>query len=277
VATTGSVGKNVLVEATDGETRLDGTSLVDVNESHGPPRLAANAVERIRRTRRHPRPSQFDYLHLRSLLASLTAALGRLDGVEDVLDVYCGTRPYADLLPPGSTTTALDIDDRYGMADVISQDFLPFPDESFDLVMCTEAFFYVADQARGVDEFRRVLRPGGSVLITVPLVWEYDSSILEYRYTGPELAALFDGWHEIEVIENGGFAVSWATLSGRILALAQQRVSHRFGVHALTRPLFGLGYLLINGVGALLHRLEPRFRRPPHTLPMNLLLTARRP
>jgi SAM-dependent methyltransferase len=272
-----SVSKNVQVHATEGETGLDGTGLMDPGEAPDVSRLPAEAVQRIRRARRHPRPTQFDYLHLRSLLGGLAGALDRIDGAPEVLDVFCGSRPYEDLLPSGSRCTGLDIDDRYGVADVISKDFLPFPDESFDLIICTEAFFYVRDQERGVQEFQRVLRAGGSVIITVPLVWEYDRTIVEYRYTGPELAALFEGWHDVEVVENGGFAVSWATLSGRILALIQQRVPRRLGVHALFRPLFGLGYLLINGVGAVLERLEPRFRRAPHTLPMNLLLTARRP
>jgi SAM-dependent methyltransferase len=264
------------VPATEGETRLDGTGVIELGD---PPRarLPEDAVRRIRRTRRHPRPTQFDYLHLRSLLAGLRSALERVDGTPEVLDVYCGSRPYADLLPPGSHATGLDVDDRYGMADVVSTDFLPFADESFDLVICTEAFFYVRDQERGVSEMARVLRPGGRVIITVPLVWEYDRSILEYRYTGPQLAALFEAWHEVEVIENGGYAVSWAMLSGRMLALVQQRVAGRFGLGLPLRPLFALGYLLINAAGALLDRLEPRFRRGSDTLPMNLLLTARRP
>ncbi len=67
----------------------------------------------------------------------------------------------------------------YGVADVVSAQFLPFPDESFDLVMCVEGFHYVADPQGGVAEIRRVLRHGGHPLISVPLVWEYDRTVLE--------------------------------------------------------------------------------------------------
>ena len=124
-----------------------------------------------------------------------------------MLDIYCGSRPYEDLIPPGSRYTGLDIDDRYGTADVVTQEFLPFPDESFDLVLCTEGFHYVPDPIHGLAEIERVLRPGGRVVLTVPLVWQYDRTILEHRYTGPELAALLAGWDDVEVIENGGHAV----------------------------------------------------------------------
>ena len=54
-----------------------------------------------RRTRRHPRPWQFDYLHLRRLLNDLRPALAHVSeqgGV--VLDVFCGSRPYDDLVAP---------------------------------------------------------------------------------------------------------------------------------------------------------------------------------
>jgi ubiquinone/menaquinone biosynthesis C-methylase UbiE len=39
---------------------------------------------------------------------------------------------------------------------------LPFPDESFDAVVCTIVLCSVRDPQRALDEFRRVLRPDGS-------------------------------------------------------------------------------------------------------------------
>src|SRR5215218_2546857 len=88
----------------------------------------------------------------------------------------------------------------YGVADVLSAQFLPFPDESFDLVMCVEGFHYLADPEDGVAEIRRVLRQGGHALISVPLVWEYDRTVLEHRFTGPSLKRLFSGWEDVSVV-----------------------------------------------------------------------------
>src|SRR5918911_1517556 len=194
----------------------------------------------MRRTRRHPRPTQFDYLHVRRLVDDLAAALARIaDGAEDVLDLFCGTRPYDDLLPPSARITGFDIPGNpYGVADVVSADFLPFPDESFDLVMCIEGFHYVPDPKQGVAEIRRVLRPGGHALISVPLVWEYDRTILEHRFTGPSLMHLFDGWGEVSVIENGGRAVSWATLSALIVSMAEWHVPERLRIRRVLHPAF---------------------------------------
>lgn len=45
---------------------------------------------------------------------------------------------------------------------------LPFPDAAFDLVWCSETLEHVADTARFLAQARRVLRPGGELLVTVP-------------------------------------------------------------------------------------------------------------
>ena len=240
---------------------------------------AQELVAKMRRTRRHPRPTQFDYLHMRRLVDDLAEAFARVGaGVKEVLDVYCGARPYEDLLPADAVITGLDVPGNpYGLADVVSDEFLPFPDESFDLVMCIEAFHYVSDAEHGVAELRRVVRPGGHVLVSVPLVWEYDRTAFEHRWTGPELAALFAGWDDVRIVENGGRAVSWATLTGSLAGLVQWNLPERRPLRLAARPLFTGLYLLVNGAGALLDRAERRFDRSTATLPMNLLLTARRP
>lgn len=46
---------------------------------------------------------------------------------------------------------------------------LTFADASFDLVTSTEVFEHVPDDQRGFAEVRRVLRPGGAFVFTVPL------------------------------------------------------------------------------------------------------------
>lgn len=241
--------------------------------------LSPRAVAKIRRSRRHPRPTQFDYLHLRYIAEHLAVALRRLKPPpRDVLDVYCGARPYDDLLPDGARCIGLDIDDLYGVADVVTADFLPFADQSFDLVMCLQAFHYVEDARRGVAEFRRVLRPGGAVLVMLTLVWEYDRTILEHRYTGPELAALFEEWDHVEVLENGGRAVCWATLTGCMLNAAERRL---LGLPAPLRlPLraaLRVVYVGLSVTAVAMDRVERRWPNDPYTLPMNVLLTARRP
>ncbi len=103
-----------------------------------------------------------------------------------VLDVGCGTglllRELARRLPGGASLTGVDAapemieQARAGAADepapqrpayldgVAEQ--LPFPDESFDLVISTTSFDHWADQGTGLAECRRVLAPGGHLVLT---------------------------------------------------------------------------------------------------------------
>lgn len=46
-----------------------------------------------------------------------------------------------------------------------SADRLPFPDDSFDRIVSTDAFHHFPDQERCLDEIRRVLVPGGRVIL----------------------------------------------------------------------------------------------------------------
>jgi SAM-dependent methyltransferase len=239
--------------------------------------VAPAALRRIRRTRRHPRFTQFDFLHIRRLVDDLAAAIAELDEVHDVLDVYCGTRPYDDLFPAGARIVGFDIEDRFGVADVVSREFLPFEADSFDAVLCTQAFYYLEDPPAAARELRRVLRPGGTALISVPVVWEYDARTFENRFTESSLRRVFDGWHDVAVVENGGWGVSWAAVTGSLFARVQERLAGRIVLRALARPAFAAVYAAVNTIGLALEAVDRRFVRGSYRLPMNLLISARRP
>ena len=78
------------------------------------------------------RPSRSTTTFVRALVGGLTESFAHLPGpVADVLDVWCGSRPYEDLLPAGARCVGLDVEGNpYGVADVVSDALLPFADES---------------------------------------------------------------------------------------------------------------------------------------------------
>ncbi len=239
------------------------------------PTLPAHDLERIRRTRRHPTRTQPDYIVLTVLLHELRRVLAQISHpVVDVLDLFAATKPYRDLLPPSTNYVTMDIDEHYGEQDVVSDEFLPFADDAFDLILFTEAFHYVTEPEAGIAELGRVLRPGGTLVLTMPLVWEYDRRTVERRYTGPQLAGLFEGWEKVSIEEIGGYSVAWATLSGRIL-----RGLGEFGSPSLRRvtaALLPIACLALNLVAAALARLERLWHQGPFVLPMGLMVVATR-
>lgn len=45
---------------------------------------------------------------------------------------------------------------------------IPEPDASFDLILCSEVFEHLPDALGALDEFSRLLKPGGKLIITAP-------------------------------------------------------------------------------------------------------------
>jgi len=74
-----------------------------------------------------------------------------------------------------ATESGRTIDLREGNAEM-----LPFPDASFDTVVCTLAVCSVADRGSAIGEMYRVLRPGGSVAAARP-----PGTTLDSRTSGP--------------------------------------------------------------------------------------------
>ena len=80
---------------------------------------------------------------------------------------------------------------------------LPFPDATFDKVVCTEVLEHVPDDKRALSEMVRVLKPGGLIAVSVPayapekifwtISWDYWHSPgghIRYYQPGEMLARL---------------------------------------------------------------------------------------
>jgi len=246
--------------------------------AYRPEILSRDELRAIRRSRRHPRMTQTDYLHLRKLVEGLRAALLEVPPpTNDILDIWCGSRPYEDMFPAGAKVVGFDTSDNpYSIADVASDTFLPFPDASFDLVVFIQAFQYVPDPARAVAEIARVLRPGGTALVTLVFAFEYDRRIsFEGRYTEQQLRGLFSDWANVEVHEHGGRSVAWTGMTTGILSAIEQRTA-RIRPLRMLHPIFAAAYAGLNILGLALAWGEERGSGNA-ALPMNLTLTARIP
>lgn len=101
---------------------------------------------------------------------------------ESVLDVGCGAiAPYvAHLESLGKCVVGIDFAYHFlalarqkGQSRGVQGDAtaLPFPDASFDAIICSETLEHIPDDRRAVAEIHRVLRPGGLLFLTVPNYW----------------------------------------------------------------------------------------------------------
>jgi SAM-dependent methyltransferase len=132
------------------------------------------------------------------------------DELADVLELF-GAMREAGEVPAGA-----DADIKQG--DALA---MPFADGEFDRVVASEVLEHIPDDATAIAELVRVLRPGGTIAVTVP------------RWLPERVCwALSDAYHEVE----GGHVrvYSRTQLLGRLTAagLVHEGTDHVHGLHA---------------------------------------------
>jgi SAM-dependent methyltransferase len=107
---------------------------------------------------------------------------------------------------------------------------LPFPDGCFDRVIASEILEHLPDDVTAMAELARVLRPGGTMAVTVPRC-------------GPEFVnwALSDEYHEVE---GGHVRIYRRSVLLRRLGSTGLRVRGRHHAHGLHAPYWWLKCLV---------------------------------
>lgn len=122
------------------------------------------------RLRLFPRYGDLFYLHLSDLLLALKSDAS--DAPIKVLDFGAGGSPYRSLFPNADYRRA-DIKGIEGLDYLIGDDGrVNAPSEEFDLVLSTQVVEHVPYPAIYFDECRRVLRTGGTLIISTHGIFE---------------------------------------------------------------------------------------------------------
>lgn len=89
---------------------------------------------------------------------------------KQALDIGCRDGYWSERLKgKGYTIFALDIEPKYLSALAHNvENGLPFDDESFDLVWCTEVLEHLHNPKFLLDEIERILKPNGRAILTTP-------------------------------------------------------------------------------------------------------------
>jgi SAM-dependent methyltransferase len=204
-----------------------------------------------------PRRSSVQYAVRKPLVEWLRTQA--VDGAR-VLDAGCGDRPYERLLSGATEIVGFDVPgnkhaDLHGSIDAI-----PVDDASFDVVLCLQVLEHVQDPAAAVRELRRVVRPGGRVLLSTHGVYPFHPNPDDlWRWTDQGLEYLFltnAQWSSVTVRPGAGTTATVAMLVAHLVDLLAKRAGVRAAGAPFVWALNAAGEA-IDGAAPLLRRTVP--------------------
>jgi SAM-dependent methyltransferase len=152
------------------------------------------------------------YRGRRNVIERVIADL-RLPARARILDAGCGSgRNMIELARHGTVTgvelsdASIDVARARRAGEVIGGSVLdmPFDGDSFDLSVCLDVIEHLEDDLGALRELRRVLAPGGSLLVTVPAyqwLWSGHDEVNHHhrRYTRRSLQRVAEqaGWEQV--------------------------------------------------------------------------------
>jgi len=156
----------------------------------------------------------------RILLSVLKRNLDLKEGLQ-ILDVGCGggatmgsLRRYGNVRGIDTSEEAVEYNRERGReVSLGAVESIPFADNSFDLVLALDVIEHVPNDLQALRELFRTLRPGGSLLVTVPalqMLWSAHD-VINGHYRRYTLGHLRDQ------VETAGFEVVTATYFNTLL------------------------------------------------------------
>jgi SAM-dependent methyltransferase len=142
----------------------------------------------------------------------------------NVLDVGCGQSAYRFLLDSSRTAYyGIDVKEadefEYHNSDItiFNGKDIPFADNMFDGVICTEVLEHVWDYQKLIDEIRRVLKPNGTAVVTIPWSARYHYIPHDFfRYTPSSLRTMFEDFNQVTITNRG---TDIASIANKVVVL----------------------------------------------------------
>lgn len=141
-----------------------------------------------------------------------------LDYVSQDFCQYKGTEggaPDEGLQSHGWDTTRIDL-----VSDITA---IPAPDASFDAILCSEVLEHVPEPTHALNEFSRLLKPGGVMILTAP--FGSNVHMAPYHYC----SGFSKYWYEYHLTQRG-FRIEMLTPNGDWFALLLQEITRLGGL-----------------------------------------------
>lgn len=129
---------------------------------------------------------------------NLDTFLERYATERKALDIGAGGSSYGRFFPNRLT---VDVDPMRKPDVVADAHSLPFKDEEFEYIICTEVLEHLKNPAKAISEMKRVLKNDGTLILTTRFVYPTHDSPNDYwRFTKYGLQELFKDWNILELI-----------------------------------------------------------------------------
>jgi ubiquinone/menaquinone biosynthesis C-methylase UbiE len=169
-----------------------------------------------------------------------------------ILDVGCGTKPYLPFFKEKAEMyVGVDMSSALNADAVCVAENLPFANESFDVIISTQALEHVDDPKKVIEEMHRVLKREGLLILSTHGIWFKHAPQDYWRWTDIGLKKIFAPFKGVEVRSNGGSVlcffqilnlyIAWLPIGRKPLWL----ISNVLG-RLLDRLIYVDDYLIIN-------------------------------
>lgn len=200
-----------------------------------------------------------NYLIYKNLFADLENAISRF-AAGNVLDIGCGNKPYESLFKNITKYVGCDIvQSSDKKVDVICPATeIPLEDGTFQTVFSSQVLEHVADHQKMLNEASRILKKGGMIILSAPMVWEHHEMPYDFfRFTRYGMKYIFEkaGFEIVEIKANGG---KWAMLGQMTQNIILSSTQRRKGIFRKLFRLMHLAFmkLLINLFYSTLEKLD---------------------